>query len=100
MTDREIFLALLDLPDEAARSQYLDRACADDPALRARLEALMRSHDTAGSFLGDPAVKPLAADVSPTHDFNGLATPDEANEANADLAFLAAPRRPTSLGRL
>ena len=58
MTEREIFLAVLDLPDPAARAEYLDRACSGDPARRARIESLLLSHDTAGSFLGSPAVTP------------------------------------------
>src|SRR5262249_57115790 len=42
----------------AERQVYLDQACADDPALRHRVEALLRAHDRAGGFLGrvpDPA---------------------------------------------
>ena len=60
MTEREIFLAVLDLPDPADRSQYLDKVCGDDSAKRARVESLLSSHDSAGSFLGSPAVKPPA----------------------------------------
>ena len=30
MTEREIFLAVLDLPDAAARAAYLDRVCGGD----------------------------------------------------------------------
>jgi WD40 repeat protein/serine/threonine protein kinase len=69
MTEREIFLAVLDLPEPAARAQYLDRACSGDPARRARVEALLLAHDTAGSFLGSPAVNPdesLAGDAQQT----------------------------------
>ena len=36
MTEREIFLALLDLPDAAARSAYLEKTCAGDAALHRR----------------------------------------------------------------
>ena len=39
MTERDIFLALLDLPDAAARSAYLEKTCAGDAALRGRVEA-------------------------------------------------------------
>jgi len=59
MTERDIFLALLDLPGPATRSAFLARACAGDAALRARVEGLLRSHDNAGSFLGKPALPPL-----------------------------------------
>ena len=58
MTEREIFLAVLDLPDAAARAEYLDGVCSGDPARRARIESLLLSHDTADSFLDSPAVMP------------------------------------------
>src|SRR5262249_15398823 len=35
-------------PDRAA---YLDQACAGNPALRGRVEELLRAHDQAGNFL-------------------------------------------------
>jgi hypothetical protein len=59
MTERDIFLALLDLPDPAARLAFLAKACAGDAALRGRVESLLRSHDNAGNFLGKPAVAPM-----------------------------------------
>ena len=43
------------LSDPADRSRYLDKVC-DDPVQRARVESLLTSHDSAGSFLGTPAV--------------------------------------------
>ena len=51
---KEIFLEAAEQPDEAARAAYLDRACGGDAGLRDRVEALLRSHDPAGSFLGTP----------------------------------------------
>jgi len=101
MTEREIFLAVLDLPDPAARAQYLEAACGGDPARRARVEALLLSHDTAGSFLGSPAVDPAGPDVSATQEVGSVATP--AGHAIADddaLTFLTPSRRPDSLGRI
>jgi serine/threonine protein kinase/formylglycine-generating enzyme required for sulfatase activity len=101
MTEREIFLAVLDLPDPAARAQYLDGACGGDPARRARIESLLLSHDAADSFLDNPAVNPPAPDPLATQELGGAATPNgDANEADADLMFLAPPRRADSLGRL
>jgi hypothetical protein len=53
-----VFSAALESGSAAERQAYLDRACADDPALRHRVEALLRAHDRAGGFLGrvpDPA---------------------------------------------
>ena len=57
MNEREIFLALLELPDTTARSAYLDQVCAGDPQRRAQFDSLLASHDTAASFLGIPAIQ-------------------------------------------
>ncbi len=37
------------------RAAFLDHACADDAALRQRLGNLLKAHDRAGAFLGEPA---------------------------------------------
>ena len=52
---KEIFLEAAELPDAAARTAYLESACGGDAAVRHRVEALLRSHDPEGSFLGTPA---------------------------------------------
>ena len=51
---KEISLAAAEL-DAAARATYLDTTCGADAGLRARVAALLRAHDEAGSFLGTPA---------------------------------------------
>ncbi|HEY3913608.1 MAG TPA: serine/threonine-protein kinase [Verrucomicrobiae bacterium] len=53
--DREstVFNAARVLPVEK-RGAYLDGACADDPDLRQRVEALLLSHDEATGFLENP----------------------------------------------
>jgi serine/threonine protein kinase len=81
MTEREIFLGALEKEEAAARAAYLDTACAGRPALRQRVEELLRSHQEADTFLNVPAIEQLAA-------------------AEASLAFLAPPREPGGLGRL
>ena len=40
------------------RASFLDQACGDDSPLREKIEALLRSHDGAGSFLASPASPP------------------------------------------
>ncbi len=99
MTEREIFLAALDIPNPAARARYLDGVCRD-PKQRARVEALLVSHNTAGSFLGSPAVQPPGSNSRATRAMGGVETPDHENAADGALAFLTAPTRPDSLGRL
>ena len=100
MTEREIFLAVLDIPDSAARAQYLDRACGGDPARRARIDSLLLSHDSAGSFLGNPAVDPLESESEATQELAGVANPEDENEADGALDFLHPSTRPDSLGRI
>jgi TolB-like protein len=45
-----LFAAALDTP-AGERTALLDRACADDPALRTSLDRLLRAHERAGRFL-------------------------------------------------
>src|SRR6266568_369460 len=49
-----LFSAALELP-ASQRAAYLAAACADDPALRLHLEALLRVHEDAIPFLEAPA---------------------------------------------
>ena len=46
-----IFAEALERTDPSERAAYLDAACADDAALRRRIEALLAAHDGAGRFL-------------------------------------------------
>src|SRR2546427_12741649 len=62
-----IFDAVIELPPER-RAAYLQEASAGDDALRQRVEALLRAHESAESFMDGPAaaprVEPLAAKAS------------------------------------
>ena len=53
--DRELFNLALEQKTPAERSAYLDSACGNDPALRTRIEALLRASDEAGGFLQEGA---------------------------------------------
>jgi serine/threonine protein kinase len=59
MDDDRIFLEAVEMPTPADRAAYLDRVCAGDADLRARVEALLRSHEEAGTFLEGPLFDPL-----------------------------------------
>jgi WD40 repeat protein len=50
-----VFAAALEKAPAGERAAYLDEACAGDPALRQRVEALLRAHAEAGGFLEPPA---------------------------------------------
>jgi serine/threonine protein kinase len=57
MTEEIIFAAALERSDPAARSAYLDEACAGHPELRRQVEELLRAHDAAGTFLQQPPLR-------------------------------------------
>src|SRR5687768_10769731 len=60
VTEEQVFLAVLDLPDSVARSAYLDKACAENPELRCQVEALLGAHFRSGEFLDVPAVEQVS----------------------------------------
>src|SRR5262245_50509232 len=99
MNERAIFTEALDKATPEERAAFLDRACAGDPALRARVEALLRTHDRAGDFLGKLAPQRLAEDLAADHGAGGSPTEPAANP-DEPLDFLAPSDAPGSLGRL
>lgn len=60
MSEESIFAVALTKTDPAERQAYLDEACAADRSLRARIEALLESHENAGQFLQSPALAEAA----------------------------------------
>jgi tetratricopeptide (TPR) repeat protein/serine/threonine protein kinase len=65
MSERDLFVAALQISDPVQRSAWLDRECGGDAALRQRIEVLLQALDKAGSLLDNPVVVPKA-DVSET----------------------------------
>ena len=53
-----IFSAALDCETATAREALLDKACEDSPALRERVEALLRAHNRSVNFLREPPSHP------------------------------------------
>ncbi len=51
MNIEDIFSEAAKIKTPADRAAYLDKVCAGDVDLRARLEALLAAHDRADSFL-------------------------------------------------
>jgi WD40 repeat protein/serine/threonine protein kinase len=52
-----IFDGAIELPEEQ-RGAFVEKACAGDAPLRQRVEALLRAHEGAGTFMDNPAVAP------------------------------------------
>jgi serine/threonine protein kinase/tetratricopeptide (TPR) repeat protein len=52
----QLFSAALKKDSWAERVAFLDGACGDDAHLRTQVEALLKAHDEAGSFLNTPVV--------------------------------------------
>ncbi|MEK6259407.1 MAG: protein kinase [Planctomycetota bacterium] len=56
MTEKELFLAAMDIEDPVERQRYLNAACADHPELRFLVESLLKTLVGAGDFLQTPAI--------------------------------------------
>ena len=85
---KAVFQSALERTAEAERAAFLDEACADDSALRRRVDALLRAHETPVPLLDHTAAELLNAEG------------DDADGLNDWLDFLAPPSKPGSLGRL
>ena len=74
--ERALFDAALELPDPALREAFLDKTCAADPAMRARLGKLLAAHIHADDFFAfvPPVPQAPAAPAAPA--------PSEPEEAN------------------
>jgi serine/threonine protein kinase/tetratricopeptide (TPR) repeat protein len=60
-SDETIFAAALQWETPGQRAAYLEEACAGQPALRARVEALLQASDAAQTFLERPVGGPRPA---------------------------------------
>jgi WD40 repeat protein/serine/threonine protein kinase len=77
--ERQLFSQALERPAGEERATFLDRACADNPDLRRRLEELLQKYEALGTFLEAPA-------ISAPYSVN------TASEASAPIAEPAGPR--------
>jgi WD40 repeat protein len=100
MNERSIFIEALAKETAAARTEYVAAACGPDTALRQRVEALLRSHEAVGDFLGETAPRRLAVEFT-TPVTAGITAGDRADtDARELLDFLAPTAKPEALGRL
>jgi serine/threonine protein kinase len=70
--EETIFHAAVELRDPAKRAAYLDLACDNEPELRARIEALLKS-DAADGFFTQPLAKPALKNRPPQPEALALA---------------------------
>src|SRR5207244_3289023 len=76
---KEIFLAAVEKANPEERAACLHEACGDDEALRRQVEALVRKHEEAGSFLASPVLDPAGTVGPPPSDADSpLAPPGRA----------------------
>ncbi len=68
-----LFRVAMELPPGAARRTFLEEACAGDPALRQRLEALLAAHDAP-----DKSLPATSTDIKTTIKLDLPDAPDEA----------------------
>src|SRR5262245_34679072 len=91
MNAEDIFLAALQRQSPTERKAYLETTCRDNADLRAQVESLLHSHESAGSFLNAPLFE-----TAPTID---PASPSGEPTA-IPLDFLAPPTDSGTLGRI
>ena len=74
---REIFNSALEITDVAERMALLDQACASQPELRERIEALLAAHNEADHSSGCvAAVAGSVREIIPAENSNDPATED------------------------
>jgi eukaryotic-like serine/threonine-protein kinase len=61
-----IFNAAIALDSSEEQASFLDEACGSDPALRQRIDALLRAHSEAGGFFGGKSPAPTATETRVT----------------------------------
>jgi serine/threonine protein kinase/tetratricopeptide (TPR) repeat protein len=69
--EKSIFLKAIEISSAEDRASYLDAACGDDPALRGRIEALLRAHERSLGLLDAPEAPGPTADLGPVREGPG-----------------------------
>jgi len=98
--DVELFTEAIQLPREQ-RAAFLDRLCADDQALRGRIEALLKSNDRAGNFLETPPTAAISdvrtkvtAGEKPGDQIDRYKLLQQIGEGGCGVVFMAEQEKP------
>jgi tetratricopeptide (TPR) repeat protein len=65
LPEESLFAQALEITSADERAAFLDRACGNNPALRAEVEALLRAHELSGDLLDLPENVPVTANDLP-----------------------------------
>jgi tetratricopeptide (TPR) repeat protein len=63
LPEESLFAQALEIASAAERAAFLDRACGNNRALRAEVEALLRAHERSGDLLDLPEPSPAPTDL-------------------------------------
>jgi eukaryotic-like serine/threonine-protein kinase len=94
LTAKAVFDRAHEIESPTERMAYLDEVCADAPALRERVEGLLRAYEEAGSFLDPPARPEPDTGVYQS----AVNTPEPMPLADAETAAPSAPPHGPSAG--
>ena len=97
-TEEDVFNVARKLTDADAQAQYLEQICHENPALRARVEVLLRAH-ASEEFLASPPVEPaVTADQPLTEGPGTVIGPyklrEQVGEGGMGIVFVADQERP------
>jgi len=99
LPEESIFAQALEIGSAPDRAAFLERACGNNPSLRAEIEALLRAHDRSGDLLDLPERAPATRD-EPINERPGTVIGpyklmEQIGEGGMGLVFVAEQQQPS-----